>query len=549
MALANSFYFIRSQRGQEIKVSLKDRIAALGLDGRAPSNPNPSSTSASLTSNYAPYSLSSGSTPLAGVRDKAARFESIGGVPVPRGSFGLGAPNTFPGQRKVGELYGNRIPSAGSRSPGSSPGKALIDDEFGTDAQPRYISRRLSSAGSFHLDDTEEPVPSTKIEIVPPTPSFPLPTFADDQRKYSENNTQNESLVTTPSRLLAKSTGTGGSATATHAVASDVEPETSPSNETSSLSRSQELGTIPESPATPQFPDTAEAAEAASTTTSRRKFAIQKPEPLSRRTSNASSISKVISSPGAATQEVILSPPTRSATLSSSSNTPRRTKSQSSRDSESGSVTNGVFTSPPPDQGEISGGGSPCSPTMASLDDHDPFTRGLGSPVEAGARSIVQEDYRLNSPATPSVYSQDGFSPNDPNSSFLPTGTAVVYPNQELNFVPEANSYVNGASETLSTRDHSNSPSAIASPRQGPQPPNNGTPKAPVSSEPNIETASPARIMRELRQLGMEKQIVIPSPRRSSILAVLSPTFQTEPSKPEVSNVRSKLVHLSIDLT
>ena len=46
-----------------------------------------------------------------GFRDKIAKFERKGGVPVPRGRFGLGAPPTSEGPRRQGELYGNRIPA------------------------------------------------------------------------------------------------------------------------------------------------------------------------------------------------------------------------------------------------------------------------------------------------------------------------------------------------------------------------------------------------------------------------------------------------------
>ncbi|KAG8813497.1 hypothetical protein FRC19_002383 [Serendipita sp. 401] len=115
-------------RGQEIKISLKDRIAALGLDNQGPATPSSnafSNTQASFT--YGSPATGNSSTPLAGVRDKAARFESIGGVPVPRGSFGLGAPPAQYGPKKSGELYGNRIPS-GSRSPGGSPGRSLAEE-------------------------------------------------------------------------------------------------------------------------------------------------------------------------------------------------------------------------------------------------------------------------------------------------------------------------------------------------------------------------------------------------------------------------------------
>ncbi|KZV85536.1 hypothetical protein EXIGLDRAFT_254979 [Exidia glandulosa HHB12029] len=65
-------------------------------------------------------SLAASDSPLARagtLRDKIARFEKKGGVPIPRGSFGLGAPpaHTAAPQRK-GELYGIRVPELGKGS-------------------------------------------------------------------------------------------------------------------------------------------------------------------------------------------------------------------------------------------------------------------------------------------------------------------------------------------------------------------------------------------------------------------------------------------------
>ncbi len=86
-------------------VSLKERIAALQQRNGSISPPNSSP----------PAKVASNSLQGAGaLRDKIARFEVKGGVPVPRGSFGLGAPpvrEDFALRRK-GELYGNRVVSA-----------------------------------------------------------------------------------------------------------------------------------------------------------------------------------------------------------------------------------------------------------------------------------------------------------------------------------------------------------------------------------------------------------------------------------------------------
>ncbi|KAF9261466.1 hypothetical protein L218DRAFT_498929 [Marasmius fiardii PR-910] len=89
-------------------VNLKERIAALEQRNNAsqwPSSPLPTSTNSSFLSPQ---------TTGGALKDKIAKFEKKGGIPVPRGSFGLGAPplaENAPAKRR-GELYGNRIPSA-----------------------------------------------------------------------------------------------------------------------------------------------------------------------------------------------------------------------------------------------------------------------------------------------------------------------------------------------------------------------------------------------------------------------------------------------------
>ncbi|KAJ7137921.1 hypothetical protein C8R44DRAFT_536655, partial [Mycena epipterygia] len=83
--------------------SLKDRIAVLqqrNVDSHSPS---------AAVGHAAP------------LRAKIAQFESKGGVPVPRGSFGIGAPPVIDRGQKRGELYGNRmkpvwVPSGGPPS-------------------------------------------------------------------------------------------------------------------------------------------------------------------------------------------------------------------------------------------------------------------------------------------------------------------------------------------------------------------------------------------------------------------------------------------------
>jgi len=97
-------------RSQIPVTNLKERIAA--LEQKTSGNGVPSSRPTSPNTNGSPVPGSSNGAPSAtGFRDKIAKFERKGGVPVPRGRFGLGAPPTSEGPRKQGELYGNRIPA------------------------------------------------------------------------------------------------------------------------------------------------------------------------------------------------------------------------------------------------------------------------------------------------------------------------------------------------------------------------------------------------------------------------------------------------------
>lgn len=82
------------------QVNLKDRIAALEQRKAAEQQ------HATLTPPVLPANSRVGT-----LRDKIASFEKQGAVPVPRGSFGFGAPPVDDGSTKrKGELYGNRVP-------------------------------------------------------------------------------------------------------------------------------------------------------------------------------------------------------------------------------------------------------------------------------------------------------------------------------------------------------------------------------------------------------------------------------------------------------
>ena len=138
-------------------MNLKERIAALqqrnvAIHQRQSSTSHGSNTHAS------------------GLRDKIAQFEQKGGVPVPRGSFGLGAPPVAgAGQpRRTGELYGNRIPlvlrsaSGTSFSRSSSP---LLSGSF----TPTGRSRSPSVDGEALTPDH-----SPSFTGLPSSPSSPV---------------------------------------------------------------------------------------------------------------------------------------------------------------------------------------------------------------------------------------------------------------------------------------------------------------------------------------------------------------------------------------
>jgi len=90
-----------------VSTTLRERIAALQQRGTSPQPTSPprskTPTGVSNTNNTA-------------LRDKIARFEEKGGVPIPRGSFALGAPLQL--GKPTHEILGNRIVSAGHLTSG-----------------------------------------------------------------------------------------------------------------------------------------------------------------------------------------------------------------------------------------------------------------------------------------------------------------------------------------------------------------------------------------------------------------------------------------------
>ncbi|KAF8646922.1 hypothetical protein AX16_007014 [Volvariella volvacea WC 439] len=113
----------RQEWGYYLASSLKERIAALEQQGNAAQRAtSPPPVGRLSTSNLDRGSGGAAATGATSLRDKIARFEKKGGVPVPRGSFAMGAPPPKEESqvKKKGELFGNRVSSGGRRLPSDS---------------------------------------------------------------------------------------------------------------------------------------------------------------------------------------------------------------------------------------------------------------------------------------------------------------------------------------------------------------------------------------------------------------------------------------------
>ncbi|PCH37934.1 hypothetical protein WOLCODRAFT_148891 [Wolfiporia cocos MD-104 SS10] len=130
-----SFISMAASKAPVPQVNLKDRIAALQQRNATAGQADPKQTAPSTR---APGSLNS-------LKDKIASFEKQGSVPVPRGSFGLGAPPADDGSSKRrGEMVGNRVPGL-SRPTGTQQVRALSPDYTGSWQAGGSTSPRLPS--------------------------------------------------------------------------------------------------------------------------------------------------------------------------------------------------------------------------------------------------------------------------------------------------------------------------------------------------------------------------------------------------------------------
>lgn len=384
-------------------MSLKDRIAALGLQDRTTTQSTPPSQSAAPLSTPASgfLSTSPSSSASARVKDKAAQFEAIGGMPVPRGSFGLGAPPIFAKLKKTGELYGNRIPGGqpplgrqwppgstdlgyGFEAEGASP-------SLGSLSMPLRINSLTGpNDGTTAVEDTTVDVnmdgqadistgPLARIEVVPPTPAFPPP---DISIQNSIDPSVPEPIVEKFTEPLPK----GRPASVSESSKTPPQPTSDPVLDFN-LNCSPSIHSNVSSPlpsVVEEEPDALEAALPSTSPSPEQPTLTYTPEQLS------PSITPTAVSPK---KKKTRPPPSSNATLSPLAS-PRLQRSVSARGRgrnasvSSASGENGSVFTAPPVQGEDVGGGINFSSTVETVD-----WDGLGLDLHAdGDRDGSEED-------------------------------------------------------------------------------------------------------------------------------------------------------------
>ena len=375
----------RSQRVPITTVSLKDRIAALGLQDRTTAQSTPPSQSTTPLPPPASgfVSTSPGSSTSARVRDKAAQFEAIGGTPVPRGSFGLGAPPIFAKLKKTGELYGNRIPGGqppplgrqwppgshdsgyGFEAEGASPGLRSVsmplrmDSHTGSDDDGTMPVERTTVEETMDrkVDTSTDPI--ARIEIVPPTPAFPPPGLS--MQKWGDSSVPRpttekftEPLPKGRPALLPETSRTPSQ------LASDPVLD-------SYLTCSPSIHSTASSPlpSVEEEPVTLDADRARTSPSSEQPTLTRTPEQLSQSTTPIAVSPRKKKTRPAPPPNAFPSSPLTSPRLRRSASARGRDRhaSISSASGENGSV----FTAPPV-QGDDVGGGINLSPTLETLD-------------------------------------------------------------------------------------------------------------------------------------------------------------------------------------
>ena len=149
--------------------NLKDRIAALHRlnqqNNASSTSPNPSATPSSpdpplATTN--PNNIANNNT-KGSLRERIAKFEAAGEIPIPRGSFGMGAmPFQDDGvSRRKGEMLGNRVPGLNRPKALPTEGLGMVSKSHLTvkpvakDSIP-HSRRESQSLGNYHRRYTSQ---------------------------------------------------------------------------------------------------------------------------------------------------------------------------------------------------------------------------------------------------------------------------------------------------------------------------------------------------------------------------------------------------------
>ncbi|KIM86248.1 hypothetical protein PILCRDRAFT_320605 [Piloderma croceum F 1598] len=186
--------------------NLKERIAALQQRSvSAPPQPSPQSTPVSKPSSPA-------NSPAGSLRSKIAKFESKGGIPIPRSSFGLGAPAEG-AQSASREMYGNRIPGvnrpSGSVSRSGSPLPGVDEPSGAAEGRKRRVSTGAFD-GSLDLAGVTQKLTYQrtldKLNGTTPTDSHASPGI---DRSNSSEVSGKDSLPTSPRRKSMQVIGAG----------------------------------------------------------------------------------------------------------------------------------------------------------------------------------------------------------------------------------------------------------------------------------------------------------------------------------------------------
>ena len=165
---------------------MKERIAALEQrNAESASSSRATSPTPSITSNSGGSGLSNGA-----LRDRIARFEKKGGVPVPRGRFGFGAPPAVEGPRKRGELYGNRIPI---------PSRTVSSGNFPPNRPTSYDPRRSFSTSipvtDFDDDRLDYSPTSSPTFTLPPDSADSTTSIPDTSPSYADFSISKQNLT------------------------------------------------------------------------------------------------------------------------------------------------------------------------------------------------------------------------------------------------------------------------------------------------------------------------------------------------------------------